>query len=62
MGQTIQRPITNIIFRYLTCDAVQSCWIDQMVLIFSGINANIVTGGTSPINLNCQCPKITNML
>ena len=58
----LQIPITNSILYYVTCDEFQGGWIEQRILIFSGINIKIVTDGSYPIPPHYPCPKITHIL
>ena len=61
MRQTLQIPITNIIFHYITCDAVQKRRIEATSLLFGGINIKIITENPSPLPLLRMRPKVTNV-
>ena len=58
----IQIYITNTILHYIIYDAIQRGWIEQMVLIFAGINTKIVTGRSSPVPPIWNFPKVTHIL
>ena len=60
--QPLKIPIANIIVHYLTCNAFQRYWIDQMVFIIADINIRIEADNSSHIPKFCPCPKITHMV
>ena len=60
MSKPIKIPITDSIFHYITCDAVQRRRIEETELLFGGLNIKIRTGKYSPLPTLCLCPKITH--
>ena len=58
----LQRPITNKILHYITCNLVQNCWIEQVFMIFPGINMNIENEIYSPTPPLFSFPKVTHMI
>ena len=62
LRQPLQINTTNSILHYVTCNKVQSDWIEQTVLIFSSLNIKIRNNVSYPIPPLCKCPKIIHML